>query len=357
MTHRDHEFPGNIHARKRPPGLCLALLLAGIAPLAASETASSDTAPSQPAELSLPAPHLPPELFPGAEKLDPIRILGLGLEREFPNRVLAGEPPPLPAGPEAPLRRSLGTRGEFLRAGSAAQAVASLQEAPAGQTLVLDLRRTTSTLEDALRLGSLLSGSTTELPAIGNVPTAPLPAAPSAAKPTLCLVLTGPATSGPLEAVLDQLAASGAIVTVGGPTAGRTGHYGSQAAFPGWLFLVGEHLGASRASLLGKGSAPLVPVTDYLSDAPAYDALGTGATIEAVTQPKVDKTRFGEAELLRAQARSRNGGRPQAETPGEDGPTASPAPKEETPTDSTLQRALAIVTALEVLDRMPKRGT
>jgi hypothetical protein len=159
------------------------------------------------------------------------------------------------------------------------------------------------------------------------------------------VVIVGPQTRGPLEAALDALARSNAIVTVGARTAGATTHFEPIPEHAGWLKAVGEVLAADGESLAGVGLQPRIPVPSPEEDSRAWAALANGATLADVTMSRAEKRRFGEAELMR----ERNG---EATQPPDSSTELRREPAGEQVLDLALQRALGIVTALRALGRL-----
>lgn len=298
----------------------------------------------------------PSELFPSIETHSSAEVLLAGMQALYPKRVLRGE-----AGEEngepAPARvLPLATGGLYIRVYRLESALAEIERNLPAHTLFVDLRYADSDLQSALRLGSLLAAKEEVLlEAVGRYPSTngstALRAVPSGLRNSErpVFILTNGQTSGPVEAVLHELKDSGAVISVGRPTAGGTGSYRPIGSVPDYRVLEGEIRPAGGPSLIESGFQPAILIPgNPPRDREVYALLDEGADLDSLVSPAVAKSRYDEASLVRdfdqglpRQLSGRSGG------PDEGSEPAEPA------VDLDLQRAVQIFQALQALGRIP----
>lgn len=282
----------------------------------------------------------PEALFPGIGALTTEQLVDAGLRARYPERIRDTDPAAAPDGLPAVRSDELAGGHAFVRTHDVAAALDPIAAAVAQRSAVLDLRHARGDVAAATALGNLLALSAgAGIDVVGNVDGGSVAFAPDGRRAAqgVVVVLVGPGTRGPLEAALAALAERREVVLVGGRTAGDTGVF-ARVAPEGPFVLAGEVVPRGLPSLLGAGVAPLVAVPVPEAEAQAVArALDSGAALGDVVDAGVEKPRFDEAALIRGDA-------PQVGD-GDAAPRRAPE-------DRVLQRALAILGALEALGRI-----
>jgi hypothetical protein len=250
----------------------------------------------------------------------------------YPGRILLEEPPerPPPMGEGVRTSRIAGNvhYARLYRPPELSEALGSVSD---DATLVLDLRYVASASTDATALAGFAAALGEDLANLlewtGAYPM-PAPKRPETAEPFAgrapLFVLVNGKTAGPLEAVLDGLQRRNRVLLIGAPTAGRTGAF---APFEGngleVLRLVGEIRAAGGSSLIPDGVEPAIAVrADAEDELSAYLSHENGTALDELYS----------ATLFGGDADEGGNGQPR---------------------DATLQRALQVVAALEVLQGLP----
>ncbi|MEX2380983.1 MAG: hypothetical protein WD490_01235 [Opitutales bacterium] len=288
-----------------------------------------------------------PEIFPERDQVSETEIFFSGLEALFPRRVFR-ERPVLDAGPDRePQSHTLVPSVPYIRVYNLESALPLIEEKGRESTLVIDLRYVEADLDSSLALGSFLAreGSLIEIVAIGDHPV--VAEGRGALQVTGLRVLTHPffvltngKTAGPIEAVLSALKENGHIISVGAPTAGKTGSFQQVSENPSLYVMNGEIRSDPAVSLVETGFVPAVlSRTAPEEDRAGYQALENGVSIERLVQPQLNRARFDEAQ----QVREFNN-----EDPVQEADEATGIPP-----DPTLQRVYHIVKALQSLGNIP----
>jgi len=276
-----------------------------------------------------------PELFPGLGDISAEELYLEGLGARFPGAVRHAPPDRAPtSNREAASSFERLPRGiSYLRVYRLADAAPELRKRLRQSEIVIDLRFLRSTSAGSALAALLPRSAANTLTTAGSTPPEILPPRdhfgtverPDDAPPVA--VLCNEATAGPFEATLSALQNDGRIVGVGRATAGLTGFYEAPAITPGLHVLRGEIRAANR-SLVGRGFQPRVPVdVDPDEDYAAYYRFESGGEL---------------SELVR-----RNPAARPADARDDGGESR------ETPPDLALSRAADVVSALQILGRMP----
>lgn len=281
----------------------------------------------------------PPELFPGIETQPSDRIFWEGLAAVYPGRVLLKAPEPAELLHSGPMKETQITPALVYRRPYLVQqaCLSALEEVKPTQQLILDLRFLDTQVEDLPFLAdftSSLSRADTSAPIVtteGSFPTAAdfevartAPVEFGGRRPVF--VLVNRRTRGPIEAMLAGLQAQEAVLLIGEPTGGRTGVYSSYRGngpdAPEVFLLKGEVRPGGGESLIPLGAQPAIRVeVDPADEVAAWTRHNEGAPLESLYS----------AELFGGEG-------------GEGG--------EET-VDRTLETALRVVSALQVLEGSP----
>lgn len=297
--------------------------------------------------LALP-PGVDPTLFPDVDKLPAGEIELAGLASLYPGRILHEAPQSLDEHDKgrAPMHYdSLPRNLDYLRVYDLGVALPQitklLNDKPA---LILDLRFLRTDANDAAGLAGVLSQAGLEHAAIHSEGEAifepgKLPAHdPKDTRPApVVLVLVNGLTSGPVEAWLAAFQEKDGVLLVGTPTAGQPAHYKAMEGHPGYYIIDGELLPAS-GSLVGLGVKPRFQVD--VTPEQSYDAyyfVERGGDIKTLLQHDATTT-TASAPAKPATAAS--------------APIPQSVPVEEI-SDPVLQRAVDVVAALQVLNRLP----
>lgn len=270
-----------------------------------------------------------------------------GLSLLMPERYEA-DTPEAPASPSEVFQIPISSLPEtrYATGPSAALVAEVLAEAVPANAWIIDLRTCDSDVEGVkalaariARKGSLRLETSGVFPGLDQ----PLPGAKDA--PATILVLLGPGTRGPVEALLAALAARGDVLTLGTRTAGRPGLWERLPEAEGWRRLVAEVRAPGLPSGIGSGFPPVLEVQPEPSEPEARRLIAKSRSLAEVIRGETNKPRFGETQLIAAH--SAGGDREVVErTPA--GGSAAP-----TPIDGTLQRAVAVLTALNILGNLP----
>ena len=290
-----------------------------------------------------------PEFFPEMETLSADDIFIEGLKNRFPNRIHR-EMPELEPGPaESPRIETLMEGVNYVRVYDLGRALSALEDLVAASTLVVDLRHVQAGRDDTLALGALLAlNETVELSlsesAAGNEANAEaqhLPIQPAGLRRPLqpVFVLTNRETAGPVETLLAELKDKGQIISIGTPTAGKTGSFRRVLEEPPLYVLSSELRPSSGDSLLETGFVPAVRMTvSPDQDRKAYEAMEEGKSILALVGADGDNDEPppepGELRELLDREESRE--------PDENSE----------PVDTILQRAYFIATALKSMGKI-----
>ena len=306
------------------------------------------------AAVSLPPGVDDPQLFPGAANRDPVEIQLAGLAALYPGRVLH-------RAPYGPIEGNLGRLPKvvdlprnvtYLRAynldDKTRKQIGDLLAKQPLTAFIIDLRYVFADATDSENLAEVLAKAGLACGAmngLGALATSPLVLPPlENDKPSLPLVLAmvNGQTSGPLEAWLEAFQEREGVLLVGTATAGQPGKYDNRVeGHPDYYLLTGE-LQPESGPITGTGLKPrfvvdVKPEQDYV----AWSKVESGADIS--TMLRRDRVILAAA---------------MAPTPAPAAGTAAPAPiapASTTPTtveetaDLTLQRALDVVAAMQVL--------
>lgn len=342
--------------RRQPPGRMHQLLVLMLAVFVWAVASVHPTVAAEPAAW---ARYFPPE------KERPADDAGWAeLAKEFPHRVkrardhagTALQPPPAT---QVEARPGV----DYLRVRSLAQDLTAIAAALERPRVVFDLRYIRGELEESRQFAAVLARTPLRLE--GDGPAIEPKSARSSDQVTLCLV--NRATSGPLEAVLDALQASGDVLLVGTQTAGDTGRFVAAPEQPGWLVITDDFRRAGGPSLLDLGLTPglFVETSSEIEDA-AYLAFDAGRPIGELLDAPVEKSRFDEARLQQRfeQTHSQGNGNANptssspttgAETPSPDDGDNESAPAPASTAESTSPVATA-ATAPAPFDRSLQRA-
>jgi hypothetical protein len=214
----------------------------------------------------------PSELFPGLERYSRDELLLRGLAAQYPGRVVYEAPASSPAvtpetGPTPRRVRTATLPGgiEYIRCYANGDDEVPVP-VPSSDSRIIDLRyfsTGTASVTACARLCEKLIGVAPGFNAQGKYPLGEVPKSsatepkravpltpkitvhvesgglPASAVPRV-FVLVNHATSGPIEAMLDDLQERGKIILVGSATAGRTAALAALKGHPGWQIIVGE---------------------------------------------------------------------------------------------------------------------
>lgn len=230
-----------------------------------------------------------------------------GLSTLYPDKVVIGQPPSFtPHSPREPLKAELPNDVTYLRVYDLTLAMDALTEIASERKLVLDLRY----------LG-------------GNVPGGFATTLEKARVDNPAIVLVNHRTAGPVEVTLADLQADNRVLLVGMPTAGQTGKYRAVNGVDNVYLLENEDIPKTGESLLGKGLSPNIAVEiEPEDDYRAYHLVERGTPIERVLDIDFEVEVNGPAESDVVET------------------SAMPA-------DASLQRALDVIVALQVLGKLP----
>ncbi|ADE53412.1 hypothetical protein [Coraliomargarita akajimensis] len=231
------------------------------------------------------AADLPEELFPGIHRYSDQDLRLQGIAALYPNRVCFDSPRIQPADRHrrAASIETIEPAITYLRIYRFDEAIESLRQQLQTESLIIDLRFTQSP-ELELEFFDLLAehSLTQHLEVIGTTEDFDLSTVESTehrdARQTPPLVLINRHTTGPFEACIDYLQASGQIVCVGDSTGGQTGSYTQHRNY--WLLAAEVRQRASN-SLIGVGVRPRIqvqtePEEDYIS----YHLYETGSDLQ-----------------------------------------------------------------------------
>ncbi len=304
------------------------------------------------AALSLP-PGVDPLLPAEAANRDPVEVQLAGLAALYPGRVLHHEP-------QGPIQTNLDRLPKvvdlprnvtYLRAYNLDDKTRKqIEDLLAKQTLtalIVDLRYVFADAPDAENFAEVLARAglpSAALNGLGTLATSPLilpgPATDKQAPP-MVLAMVNSQTAGPLEAWLETFQERESVLLVGTATAGQPGKYDPVEGHADFWILKGE-LQPESGPITGTGVKPrfavdVKPEQDYL----AWSKVESGADI---------------ATMLRQDRVLRAGGITPAPSPAPGTiapPATAPATPVEETADLTLQRALDVVAAMQVLHPSP----
>ncbi|MGF1448006.1 MAG: hypothetical protein ACFB20_01165 [Opitutales bacterium] len=294
-----------------------------------------------PAELD-DAAVFPPALFPGIAAQPSDRIFWEGLAAVYPGRVLLKKPEPAePLHSGALKQTAIAPTLVYRRPFGVQQASRSaLTDLKPTQQLILDLRYFDTQVEDMPFLAdfvSSLSRPSSAEPVVaveGNYPTAAdfevareAPVSFGGKRPVF--VLVNRRTRGPIEAMLAGLQAQEAVLLIGEATAGRTGSFesyrGNGPEAPEVFLLRGELRPGTGESLIPGGAQPAIRVAvDPADEIAAWSRHNEGAALDSLYSAELFRNDAAEADENEA-------------------------------VDQTLETALRVISALQVLEGSPIR--